>query len=233
MGWLDYHLHEFRLLDAAERNVVSIGIPTDDEPEDRPVVPGWQVPLSKFFDQRNWHAPPATYAYDFGDDWQHVLVHEGFESADDDTQVPALCRRRRSVSAGGLRWCARLCGVSSGHRRSRARGARVNASVGRGRLRPGGVRPSGGEVRRSEETLEEGIRATAIGTSERGWRLDQRVRRWHRRRPRRTVGAVPVCLLRPINSWSIIPRGTRRCSRQRVGAAYSMFGWSTWTRATT
>jgi hypothetical protein len=23
------------------------------------------------------------YAYDFGDDWQHVLVHEGFESADD------------------------------------------------------------------------------------------------------------------------------------------------------
>ena len=88
MGWLDYHLHEFRLLDAAERNVVSIGIPTDDEPEDRPVVSGWQVPLSKFFDQRNWHAPPATYAYDFGDDWQHVLVHEGFESADDNTKYP-------------------------------------------------------------------------------------------------------------------------------------------------
>jgi hypothetical protein len=27
MGWLDYHLHEFRLLDATERNVASIGIP--------------------------------------------------------------------------------------------------------------------------------------------------------------------------------------------------------------
>jgi hypothetical protein len=25
---------------------------------------------------------------DFGDDWQHVLVHEGFESADDDTRYP-------------------------------------------------------------------------------------------------------------------------------------------------
>ena len=36
-----------------------------------------QVPLAKFFEQRNWHAPPATYAYNFGDDWQHVLVHEG------------------------------------------------------------------------------------------------------------------------------------------------------------
>ena len=61
MGWLDYHLHEFRLLDATERNVVSIGIPTDDDPTDRPVVPGWEVPLSKFFDQRNWHSPPAAH----------------------------------------------------------------------------------------------------------------------------------------------------------------------------
>lgn len=41
MGWLDYDLHEFRLLDAAGRQVVSIGIPTDDDPEDRTVVPGW------------------------------------------------------------------------------------------------------------------------------------------------------------------------------------------------
>lgn len=88
MGWLDYHLHEFRLLDAAERNVVSIGIPTDDDPEERPVVPGWQVPLSKFFDHRNWHAPPVMYAYDFGDDWQHVLMHEGFESAEDGRKYP-------------------------------------------------------------------------------------------------------------------------------------------------
>ena len=59
MGWLDYHLHEFRLLDAKEQTVVSIVIPTDDDPEDRPVVPGRQVPLAKFFDRRNWHAPPA------------------------------------------------------------------------------------------------------------------------------------------------------------------------------
>ncbi|MDP2321321.1 MAG: hypothetical protein Q8O42_18525 [Acidobacteriota bacterium] len=48
MGWLDYHLHEFRLIDATERNVMSIGIPTDDDPSDRPVMPGWQVPLSRW-----------------------------------------------------------------------------------------------------------------------------------------------------------------------------------------
>ena len=72
MGWLDYHLHEFRLLDAAARKVVSIGIPTDDDPDDRPVVAGWQVRLSEFFDRQGWHAPPAMYMYDFGDDWQHA-----------------------------------------------------------------------------------------------------------------------------------------------------------------
>ena len=39
-------------------------------------------------DRRGRHAPPAVYAYDFGDDWQHVLVHEGFESADGDGSYP-------------------------------------------------------------------------------------------------------------------------------------------------
>jgi hypothetical protein len=77
-----------RLLDLAEGQVVSIGIPIDDEPEDPPVVPGWQVPVSQYFDRRNWDVPPATYAYDFGDDWQHVLVHEGVESADDGRKYP-------------------------------------------------------------------------------------------------------------------------------------------------
>jgi hypothetical protein len=49
MGWLDYHLHEFRLLDPEETRVVSIGIPTEDQPSDRRVLPGWEVPLSRFF----------------------------------------------------------------------------------------------------------------------------------------------------------------------------------------
>ena len=147
MGWLDYHLHEFRLLDAKEQEVVSIGIPTDDDPEDRPVVPGWEVPLANFFDQRVWHAPPAMYAYDFGDDWQHLLVHEGFESADDDPQVPAVCCWRGPVSARGLWWCPRLCRIPPSHRRSRPRRARVDTSVGRGTLRPGGLRSGRGEVR--------------------------------------------------------------------------------------
>jgi hypothetical protein len=105
MGWLDYHLHEFRLVDADEQAVVSIGIPTDDEPEERPVVPGWDVRVSTYFDPRAWHAPPATYAYDFGDDWEHVVVHEGMENADDGVKYPRCvsgARRCPPEDCGGV-----------------------------------------------------------------------------------------------------------------------------------
>ena len=87
MGWLDYHLHEFRLLDAEAQAVVAIGIP-GDEPRDQPVAPGWDVPLSKFFTRKTWHATPALYTYDFGDDWEHVVVHEGIEPAERSRTYP-------------------------------------------------------------------------------------------------------------------------------------------------
>ena len=44
MGWQDYHLHEFRLLDAAEHKVVSIGIPTDDDLKIALSCPGGRCP---------------------------------------------------------------------------------------------------------------------------------------------------------------------------------------------
>lgn len=105
MGWLDYHLHEFRLLDAAEQSVVSIGIPTGEESADRPVLPGWQVPVSPFFERAAWHSPPATYAYDFGDDWEHVVVHEGMESAETGVSYPRCvsgARRCPPEDCGGV-----------------------------------------------------------------------------------------------------------------------------------
>ncbi len=33
-------------------------------------------------DDAGGHASPAADAYDFGDDWEHVVVHEGMESAE-------------------------------------------------------------------------------------------------------------------------------------------------------
>jgi hypothetical protein len=88
MGWKDYHLHEFRLFDEVAQALVSVGIPTGEEADDRPVLAGWDVPIARFFEQQSWHTPPVIYAYDFGDDWHHVLVHEGLEPAEGALRYP-------------------------------------------------------------------------------------------------------------------------------------------------
>ncbi len=85
--------------------MVSIGIPSDDDPDDRPVVPGWEVPVSRYFAARPWHALPTLYAYDFGDDWEHLLVHEGMESAVASLNYPrcvAGARRCPPEDCGGV-----------------------------------------------------------------------------------------------------------------------------------
>lgn len=45
MGWLDYHLHLFRVTEPVTGEVVQIGIPDDDPLEgDEPILPGWGIP---------------------------------------------------------------------------------------------------------------------------------------------------------------------------------------------
>lgn len=46
MGWLDYHLHEFEVLDKKTERLVRIGIPDDEWPDERPCKAGWKVPNS-------------------------------------------------------------------------------------------------------------------------------------------------------------------------------------------
>lgn len=77
MGWQDYHLHEFRLVDPQNGKVERLGIPDRDFPDERPCAPDWQVPVSRYF---NWEsvgeAPAVSYVYDFGDDWHHLVTLE-------------------------------------------------------------------------------------------------------------------------------------------------------------
>ncbi len=105
MGWLDYHLHEFRVIDADQKQMALIGIPTGEEPEDRPCVAGWQVPVSSYFGYGPYHAMPALYVYDFGDDWEHLLVYEGLESAEHALKYPRCvsgARRCPPEDCGGV-----------------------------------------------------------------------------------------------------------------------------------
>ncbi len=74
MGWLDYHLHAFRVRNPATGKVDEIGIPAADALEDDPPCrPGWEVPLSSYFRDPGVR---ADYEYDFGDGWEHEVIFE-------------------------------------------------------------------------------------------------------------------------------------------------------------
>jgi Plasmid pRiA4b ORF-3-like protein len=73
MGWRDYHLHEFVVMDPKSERATRIGIPDDEMPEERPCLAGWKVPITRYLTQG---ADPVRYRYDFGDDWEHTLEFE-------------------------------------------------------------------------------------------------------------------------------------------------------------
>ncbi len=111
MGWEDRHLHEFRLLDEQTERPISIGIPTDMTSGDRPVTPGWTVAVSSHVEARRWHGLPMLYAYDFGDDWEHMLLYEGIEPVRRTGKYPrclAGARRCPPEDCGGAHGYAEL-----------------------------------------------------------------------------------------------------------------------------
>lgn len=78
MGWKDYHLHEFTVVDSKTGLVNRIGIPDDEMPSERPCVSGWKVPIARYL---HHGMDPVRYRYDFGDDWEHTLEFEAMAPA--------------------------------------------------------------------------------------------------------------------------------------------------------
>jgi len=73
MGWLDYHLHAFRIQEPITKKAVQIGIPDPDRFEDDPdFLPGWEIPVSQYLQVGD----RVRYEYDFGDGWEHDLTLE-------------------------------------------------------------------------------------------------------------------------------------------------------------
>jgi len=79
MGWKDYHLHEFEVLDSKTGRINRIGIPDDEMPDERPCMAGWKVPIARYL---TYGSSPVRYRYDFGDGWEHTLELEEMIPAD-------------------------------------------------------------------------------------------------------------------------------------------------------
>jgi hypothetical protein len=72
-GWLDYHLHEFELMNPTEAIIAAIGIPDDTWPSDRQTLPGWKEKIADWLSMEN---RSSLYTYDFGDNWEHIVKLE-------------------------------------------------------------------------------------------------------------------------------------------------------------
>jgi len=95
MGWLDYHLHVFRMTRPGTDTVVQIGIPDEDGFErDEPILPGWDLPIVRYFTHPG---AAARYEYDFGDGWEHEVTLEAI--------VPRQKGRRYPYCLAGERRC--------------------------------------------------------------------------------------------------------------------------------
>ena len=62
MGWLDYHLHEFELINPRTGLNVEIGFPDDEF--GKKILAGWSQKIADYFNMEN---SMANYVYDFGD----------------------------------------------------------------------------------------------------------------------------------------------------------------------
>lgn len=103
MGWLDCHLHEFRVVvDSRTGQLARFGIPDDDAFEQPKVLPDWAV---KVLDVLSQDALPILYVYDFGDDWRHTLTYEGAVPLDRSANYPRCVsgeRRCPPEDCGGV-----------------------------------------------------------------------------------------------------------------------------------
>ncbi len=106
MGWLDYHLHIFRITNPETDQLDEIGIPDDEAFEDEnPCLPGWELPVSNYFEKTG---TKADYEYDFGDCWEHEIILEKI--------VNRIPRQKYPICVAGERACPpEDCGGSLGY----------------------------------------------------------------------------------------------------------------------
>lgn len=85
MGWLDYHLHQFKITNSRTNEKDIIGIPDDEWEDAVPTLSGWEIPISSYFSLQTKN---ADYEYDFGDGWQHKITLEAILSLDPNHKYP-------------------------------------------------------------------------------------------------------------------------------------------------
>jgi hypothetical protein len=101
MGWLDYHLHAFRVVGSQS----TYGIPDEDGDDLDEVFPDWDVQARDVFNDAD---PIGMYEYDFGDSWIHLIVFEDYANYEATESLPRCI-------GGGRRCPPEDCGGPGGY----------------------------------------------------------------------------------------------------------------------
>lgn len=103
MGWEDYHLHQFEMIDPRKGEGVSIGIPSEDDiGYGWKIFAGWRQRISNYFSLEN---KVADYTYDFGDNWEHKIELEKVMPREDGAKYPVCIKGKRACppeDCGGI-----------------------------------------------------------------------------------------------------------------------------------
>lgn len=92
MGWLDYHLHEFRLRGPLGGGEVVLGFAEEGSFEGRKALTDYMVQISDYSGPESF-----DYLYDFGDEWLHEVTLEEV--------IPRRRETRYPVCVAGERAC--------------------------------------------------------------------------------------------------------------------------------
>lgn len=105
MGWLDCHLHIFRMQDQHTGKSIEIGIPDDEEisREGIDVLAGWDTLIQSFL---NKSGQSVDYEYDFGDEWEHKVLLQEIVFSERSASYPQCTGGERACppeDCGGIR----------------------------------------------------------------------------------------------------------------------------------
>ena len=93
MGWEDYHLHEFEMMNHFTGKKVRIGLPHEDYDWSRETLPGWKQKIAEYFSMKT---RLAIYTYDFGDNWEHIIKLEKIIPREVNTEYPVCMAGERA-----------------------------------------------------------------------------------------------------------------------------------------
>ena len=107
MGWVDYHLHEFQMVDPSTGAKRKIGIPEEDFEIE--TLAGWRQRIAKWFSMEN---RTAHYRYDFGDGWEHEVKLEKILPRQREVVYPICLGGKRACppeDCGGILGYEEIC----------------------------------------------------------------------------------------------------------------------------